>query len=223
MRMNRQLHHRALIFITMFLCCKEGATQDSNERIARPIFTEAGLFYDFPQSYGVIAGLNFPIQSLVKNKVFKDGKISVKKRDVIYGVNAGFYRYQYNYTGVFLTPFIGFRHYIHPLLFHETTLGIGVLRTFYDGIVYKVDAAGNVSEEDLFGRYYVTTSFSWAANFLLRRPNRSIVAIQLKPVFWFQYPYNSFIKPHISLQAGIKYEIAKKTLPVKKNTKHKKR
>lgn len=213
---------RAWIFFIFILCCKNGAAQDSSERKTKPIFTELMLLYDFPQSYGMTAGINYPLQSIIKNTISRKGKTFTKQKDIIVGVNAGFYRYPYNYTGVLFTPFIGFRHYVNPSLFHETSLGIGILRTFYDGIVYKVDAAGNISEENLFGRFYATTSFSWAVNFLLQRPNRSTMAIQLKPVFWLQYPYNSFIKPHVSLEAGIKYQIAKRSVLVKTKTKNKK-
>ena len=216
------MNSRVLIFLILLLSCRYSAAQDSSERITKPNFAEASFLYDFPQSYGLTAGINLPLRVVNTNIHSSNGKTLAKSKDIIYGVNAGFYRYQFNYTGVFITPFIGFRHYVHPFLFHETTFGIGVLRTFYDGIDYKVDAAGNVSEEDLYGRYYATTSFSWSINFLLRRPNRSILAVQIKPVFWLQYPYNSFIKPHLSLVAGIKYQIAKKSVLVKTKTKHKK-
>jgi len=216
------MNSRVLIFSTFILFFKNGSAQDSSERETKLIFTEVSLLYDFPESYGVVAGINLPMRSLIKNKIYKEGKVVPKQRDVIYGVNAGFYRYPYNYTGVFLTPFIAFRHYVHPSLFHETSLGIGLLRTFYDGTVYKVDDAGDVNEESLFGRFYATTSFSWSINFLLRRPNRSIMAVQVKPLFWLQYPYNSFVKPHVSLAAGIKYEIGKKGVKVKTITKYKK-
>jgi hypothetical protein len=215
------MNSRVLIFLVCVLCCRNSSAQDS-ERITKAIFAEASLLYDFPQSYGLTAGINLPLRAVNTNIHSANGKTSTKSKDIIYGVNGGFYRYEFNYTGVFMTPFIGFRHYVHPFLFHETTFGIGLLRTFYDGVDYKVDAAGNVSEQDLYGRFYATTSFSWAINFLLRRPNRSIMAIQLKPVFWLQYPYNSFIKPHFSVVAGIKYQIAKKSVLLKTKTKHKK-
>lgn len=222
MRMNRQMTTRTWIFLLFIAYCKNGAAQDSIHRFTKPIFTEVMLLYDFPESYGMTAGTSLPLQSLIKNTTSKKGKTFTKQRDIIVGANAGFYRYPYNYTGILLTPFIGFRHYVNPSFFHETTLGIGVLRTFYDGMIYKVDAGGNVNEENLFGRFYATTGFSWAANFLLQRPNRSIMTIQLKPTLWFQYPYDSFIKPHISLEAGIKYQIAERSVLVKTKTKNKK-
>ena len=223
-RINQQMNaSRPWIFLTLILCCKHGTTQDSIERTTKPIFVEAALLYDFPQSYGLMAGVNIPFRSLIKKTITRKDNIITKQKDAILGVSAGFYRYQYNYTGVLLTSFIGFRRYVRPSLFHETAVGIGLLRTFYDGTVYKVDAAGNVNEANDYGRFYATTSFSWAINFLLRKPGRSILAVQLKPLLWIQYPYNSFIKPHFSLAAGIKYEIAKRSVSVRTKTKNKKR
>ena len=212
---------RLCFFLMIILGYEFTTAQDTSKTANQPVFAEAMLLYDFPQSFGLTAGINLPLQSLAKNKIFKDGKRSTTHRDMIYGVNAGFYRYPFNYTGVFLTPFIGLRHYVHPSLFHETNFGVGVLRTFYDGIVYKVDEAGNVTEKNLFGRFYVTTSFSWAINFLWRASNQSIVAFQLKPVFWLQYPYNSFIKPHISLEVGMRYQIANRSVAIRTTTKYK--
>jgi hypothetical protein len=221
MRKNRQLNARICFLLVIILGHEIAVAQDSSKTASHPVFAEAMLLYDFPQSYGVTAGINLPLQSLVKSKIFKDGKKFTKYRDLIFGVNGGFYRYQYNYTGVFLTPFIGLRHFVRPSLYHETSFGLGILRTFYDGIVYKVDEAGNVSEEDLYGRFYATTSFSWAVNYLWRASHKSIMAFQVKPVFWLQYPYNSFIKPHLSLAFGIKYQIAQRNIPIKTTTKHK--
>jgi|SRR5689334_18149436 len=221
MRKKQQLNTRLCFFLIILFGHNVVVAQDSSNTASHPVFAEALLFYDFPQSYGITAGVNLPLQSLVKNKIFKDGKKSTISREMLLGVNAGFYRYQYNYTGVFLTPSIGLRHYVHPTLFHETSFGLGILRTYYDGTVYKVDEAGNVTEENLYGRWYATTSFSWSWNFLWRTSRQSIIAFQVKPVVWLQYPYNSFIKPHLSLAFGIRYQIAQRNVPVKTKTKSK--
>jgi len=221
MRKNRQME-ALLCFLLIIVPGHEIAiAQDSCKTASHPVFAEAMVLYDFPQSYGITAGINLPIQSFVKNKIFKGDRKSTTSREIIFGVNAGFYRYLYNYTGAFLTPFIGLRHYVHPCLFHETSFGLGILRTFYDGIIYKVDEAGNVTEENLYGRFYATTSFSWAINFLWHASKQSIMAFQLKPMFWLQYPYNSFVKPHLSLAVGIRYQIAQRNVQIKTTTKYK--
>lgn len=215
------INSRIFFFLLCSFCFKTAFTQDSSYSTSRPVFAEASVLYDFPQSYGLSAGVNYPLKSVLKNRISKKGKLHTKQTEKFAGVNAAAYRYPFNYTGIFLMPFIGVRHYVHPSLFYETSLSVGVLRTFYDGRVYEVNAAGSVSQKSLFGRFYATTGFSWCFGFLLNKQGHSICALQFKPMLWFQYPYNSFIKPHISLEGGIKYEIAFRNVHAKKITKHK--
>lgn len=210
MRRNRRMSG-LLIFLILTLYCKTGLTQDSAKAI-KPVFAEASLLYDFPESFGMTLGIQLPLRSIIKNTLSKSGKPFTKQKDIVAGLNAGFYRYPYNYTGVILLPSIGMRRYFHPSFFTEVSFGIGVLRSFYDGKVYKVDAAGNVSEAGLFGRFYATTNLGWSFHWLLNKPN---LVLQLKPSLWFQYPYNSFIKPHASLEAGIKYGIGRRNVLVR--------
>jgi hypothetical protein len=212
MRRN-QTKRNGFCTLLILLACHEAAfTQDSTSVTTKPVFAQISLLYDFPQSFGLSSGLYIPIKTINKKRISKGGKDLIKQKDVVAGFNLGFYRYPYNYTGVLLSPFIGKRHYSSSTFFSETLFSISVLRTFYDGKVYKVDQAGNVSEAGLFGRFYATSSFSYAFNWLLNKP---AFTLQLKPSLWFQYPYNSFIKPHASLEIGIKYEIARRKVVVK--------
>ncbi|HEY6956459.1 MAG TPA: hypothetical protein VI385_14515 [Flavisolibacter sp.] len=210
MRRN-QTKRNGIFTLLLLLTCHEAAfTQDSTSG-TKPVFAQISFLYDFPQSFGLSSGINLPLKSVDKKCVSKGGKALEKQKEIIAGFNLGFYRYPYNYTGVLLSPFIGKRHYSSSTFFSETSVSIGVLRTFYDGKVYKVDPAGNVTGAGLFGRFYATSSISYALNWLLNKP---AFALQLRPSLWFQYPYNSFIKPHASLEIGIKYEIARRKVVV---------
>jgi len=220
MRRNKTLRKTCCLFLILSFT-KTALAQDSSIT-TKPIFADASLLYDFPESFGMTVGIYLPLQSITKNFIYKNGKSITKQKDIVTGVNAGFYRYPYNYTGVIFSPFIAKRRYYHPSFFTETAVSIGMLRTFYDGKVYKVDASGNVTELGLFGRFYATTGFSYGFNWLLKSSQHNI-ALQLKPSLWFQYPYNSFIKPHASLEAGVKYEIAKRNVSVRTIHKSKRR
>ena len=194
--------------------------QDSILTTARPVFVHASLLYDFPKSYGITAGVNYPFRSIEKKRVSKDGRQSIRQKDKFWLMEAAVYRYPYNYTGILLVPAIGTRHYVNRSFLYETSLGIGILRTFYDGKVYEVDASGNVQEKSLFGRFYATTHLSSAFIFLLQKPGGKTLAFEIKPSIWFQYPFESFIKPHVSLEAGIKYEIDKGSTKTRQKVKH---
>ncbi|MEO6916452.1 MAG: hypothetical protein ABI151_13160 [Chitinophagaceae bacterium] len=170
----------------------------------RPVFAQASLLYDFPQSFGVITGISWPFRTIVKSRI--PGKSFIRRKDRFLAVEAGFYRYPFNYTGLLLMPGYGARHYRSQSFFYETIVSLGLMRTFYDGKVYDVNATGNVTEKKLYGRFYATTHLSSAFDFRASK----LITLEVKPSVWFQYPFDSFIKPHLSLQAGIKLETGKR-------------
>ncbi len=185
----------------------------------RPVFAQASLLYDFPQSYGLTAGINRPFASVIKNKVHLNGRITSKQKEFFFAANVGFYRYPFNSTGLFLFPSVGIRR-VKSWHYQEFAAGAGLLRTFYDGRVYEVDAAGNVKELSLFGRFYATANFSYAIGWQLKKPSLQKLDIQVKPQLWFQFPYNSFIKPHISVEAGLRYHFNNVNIKSRVRTKH---
>jgi hypothetical protein len=208
------------ILVIVTLVANACFAQDTASRLSRPVFAQTSLFYDSPQSYGLSAGIDWPYKSIIKTYVSANGSSTIRQKERFFGLQTSFYRYPYNSTGVLLVPTIGSRHYVNSKFFYETTLGIGVLRTFYDGKVYAVDASGTVTEKSLFGRFYATTHLASSFNFLLQKPGHKILALQVKPSLWFQYPFESLIKPHISLEAGIKYEINNRSTITRKAIKH---
>jgi hypothetical protein len=204
--MQKQFRH---IFISAATFCFASVTdlaaQDSN-RVQKPVFLHTSFYFDFPKSVGAAAGIDFPFSSKIKISSSKDGTKKIRYRDWILNADIGFYRYRFNNTGVFFIPSAGKRYSgEHPYYF-EWLAGAGVVRTFYDGIVYSVDDNGKVQEKSYFGRWYATaniaTTFGWN---LAKAKNAKPVALQVKPVLWFQFPYNSFMLPHLSVEAGIKY------------------
>ncbi len=206
-----------LMFILSF---KTAFGQDSIYKMSKPVFVDAMLLYDVPQSYGISADVSYPFSSIIKNRISKRGRLFTRQKDRFWGVAATAYRYPYNYTGVLLMPFVGTRHFVNTHIFFETSLGVGVLRSFYDGKVYEVDVSGNVTEKPIFGRFYVTTHLSWAFNLLIQKVGSKTLALQVRPSIWFQFPFESFIKPHLSLEAGIKYEINNRSVKCRTITKH---
>lgn len=221
--MNKKISAPYLFFTILLILSltsfKIAVSQDSMYQSARPVFVQASFLYNFPQSYGLTAGVYYPFRSVVKKHISKDGRMVTRQKDRFWGLEAAGYRYPYNYTGILLMPTVGVRHYVNRSFFYELSLGIGVLRTFYDGKVYEVSASGGVEEKSLFGRFYTTTHLSSAFNFLLQKPGNKIVAVQVKPSIWFQYPFESFIKPQVSLEAGIIYEINRRSTKTRETIK----
>jgi hypothetical protein len=195
------------ITIMVLLCWATYAiAQDSAQKIQKSLFVHASGFYDFPQSFGFTAGVDFVVHSTQKNITRRNGKTLQRTKDRIVNADIGLYRYSFNHTGLMFMPTIGTRYTKQGGYYFETQAGIGLLRTFYDGRVYEVDGSGNVKEKKAFGRYYTTTQLALVFGYDFSKcTHLRPIAIQLKPILWVQYPYNSFLLPHGSLELGIKY------------------
>jgi hypothetical protein len=133
----------------------------------------------------------------------------VSPKDEFISAELGGYHYPLAYSSIILNAGIGIRYIRSVKRFTELSFIQGILRTIYDGKVYELDEDGNIKEHMLFGRTYLTSGFSYSLNWGLSNRNSNLWFIQLKPAAWIQYPYNSFLKPHVSLQAGVSYRLKK--------------
>ncbi len=181
------------------------AAQDSSHHLSLPIFTSGALFYDFPQSFGAAAAIEFPFNS---RHIFINKKNRQKQRfrEGVATSEVGFYRYPFNNTGLFLQQLVGFRYHKTKPYFFEWLLTVGALRTFYEGTVYSVSDAGAVSTLPHFGRWYAITGITTVFGHDWERSAKpKPLALSVQPSLWVQYPYNSFILPHLSLQVSVQY------------------
>ena len=186
------------------------AAQDS-AHIQRPVFLYGLATYDLPKSYGFSIGTSFPFGSKIKN-------LTSSEKDEFVSAEFGEYRHPYGYTSIIFNAGIGIRYVRSPNHFTDLCFHQGVLRTVYDGKVYEMDQYGNIKELRFFGRTYLTTGFSYSMNWALHNRNQNLWFVQLKPSAWAQYPYNSFLKLHLSLQAGVSYRL--KNINVRSRSKH---
>lgn len=201
---------KTVLLSTLLLLSVMASAQDSLH-INGPAFLYCLPTYDFPESYGFVVGTSIPFHSIIKEKVHKDSKIHSEKDEFISGELGG-YRHPFAYSGIIVNAGIGIRYIKSAKHFTELSFNQGILRTIYDGKIYEVDPNGSIKERILFGRTYLTTGFSYSLNWNLSNGNSNLWFMQLKPAIWMQYPYNSFLKLHFSLQAGISYRFKNITL-----------
>jgi len=172
-------------------------SQDSLN-ISRPVLLYGLAAYDIPKGFGFDIGASVPFHSTAK---LKNGS----EKDEFISSELGEYRYPFAYTSMLFNVGLGIEYIRSPKYFTELSFSQGLLRTIYDGKVYELDQYGNIKERKLFGRTYLTTQFSYSINYRVDRRNPNLWFLQLRPSAWLQYPYNSFLKLHFSLQAGISY------------------
>ena len=205
-------------FLSAWLLLSVVASAQDSLNANRPAFLYGLTTYDFPGSYGFTIGTSVPFHSIIKEKAHKDFKNRYSERDEFISAELGGYRHPFAYTAIIASAGIGIRYSKSRKHFNELCFNQGIFRTFYDGKVYELDQDGNIKERKLFGRTYLTTGFAYSINWGLNNRNSNLWFIQVKPAVWMQYPYNSFLKPHISIQAGISYHL--KNLTVRTRTKH---
>src|SRR3954469_20668582 len=103
---SKYLPFTILVFSIIVGFSTPSLAQDSTYKSSKPVFIQASLLYDFPQSYGVTAGIDWPLKATLKNHISKNGNMVIKSKDLFLGLLTGVYRYPLNYTGVLLVPTI---------------------------------------------------------------------------------------------------------------------
>jgi hypothetical protein len=205
-------------FILICLLINDLFAQDSLYKVQLPVYIKGGFFYDFPQSVGFSGGIDFPFKRKLIASANDSNASSIKYRDWVFSADIGFYRYQFNQSGLFFSPSIGKRYSKTRPTYFEWLISAGFLRTFYDGQVYAVDGSGNVKELKYYGRFYAITGLSTVFGHNFEKNKRpKPFAIGIKPSLWFQYPYNSFILPHLSAELIFKYHFDNLNIVVKQN------
>jgi hypothetical protein len=205
--------------VLLFLCLScylLACSQDSTSK--KPVFLCAVATYDFAKSYGVSAGASIPFRSIIIKKQDENSQAGRSKVKFI-SVESGIERRPFAYTSANLNVGAGIRFARGEKHFTELTFEQGILRTFYDGLVYEQQSDGSIKELTQFGRTYATTGLSYAQHWRLSSGGNNAWFLLVKPCIWIQYPYNSFLKPHFSLQGGISYHLSDVTVRTRK--KHK--
>ena len=213
------MHFLKTIFL-LFVCCfgTRCVLAQAVDSMSLPVYTSASFLYDFPQSFGATAFITLPLNNRL---VFinKKGKEKQKFRELLTRSEAGFYRYSFNNTAVLFQQSIGFRYQHKTKYFFEWMLTAGLLRTFYDGTVYKVSNDGAVSILKNFGRLYAVTGMSVVFGLDLEKSSKPLpFTVSLQPSLWIQYPYNSFFLPHISTRLSIDYHFPSFNILVRQKT-----
>ena len=179
--------------------------QDSTT-IKLPFQFQGLIQYDFPESYGISAGVVFQLTPAVLKKNYRN---SSDYHLWIASFEVGWLHYPLNSSAINANAGVGVRISKYPGHFHEWLIEEGMLRTFYQGNVYTISSDGNVKELSGFGRTYATTGFSYLQNWNLNLSDH-LISFIIKPSVWVQYPFNGFIKPHTSLKIGARFSFSHK-------------
>ena len=188
---------KTILLLFLFALPVIAFAQDSLP-ISRPVFLYGLAGYDIPKSFGFTIGGAVPFHSVFKIKT------GAKKNEVI-SSELGEYRYPFAYTSILFNAGFGIEYIRSSKNFTEFSFSQGLLRTIYDGKVYELGPDGSIKERKLFGRNYLITQVCWSLNYRIYKRNPDPWFVKFRPSAWLQYPYNSFLKFHFAIQAGVSY------------------
>jgi hypothetical protein len=200
------------LFLCLF-CYMLAYTQDSTSK--SPVFLNAVATYDFAKSYGVSIGASIPFHSIINQEHHE----RLRRKDEFISLELAADR-PFAYSSMCVNVGAGFRFIRSEKHFTEISFEQGMLRTFYDGTVYQEQSDGSVKQIPLFGRTYATTRFLYVQYWSINNRMGNAWFILIRPSIWIQYPYNSFFKPHLSLQAGVSYHLRDITVHTRTKYKH---
>jgi hypothetical protein len=184
-----------LLLLTSIVCSYTYCQDSANAKL--PVQVQALLQYDFPESYGLSAGI---VVQLTTNEHKRNYRNSSDYHLWISSLEVAWLHYPSNSSAINANAGIGVRISKYPGHYHEWLIEEGFLRTFYMGTVYTMSSDGNIKELSGFGRTYATTGISYLQNWDINP-----VSFIIKPSLWIQYPFNGFIKPHTSLKIGARF------------------
>jgi len=205
-----------LLFLCLF-CYLIASAQDSTSR--RPVLLSAVATYDFAKSYGASFEISAPFHSIANQNHHESSSVRTHK-DQFISLELGMNRRPFAYTTAYFNMGVGLRFNRCAKHFNEVSFEQGIQRTFYDGKVYQEQPDGSIKERTLFGRTYASSGLSCAQNWSISNRSGNAWFIQLRPSIWIQYPYNSFVKPHFSLQAGLTYHLRDVSVHTRTKYKH---
>jgi len=116
--------------------------------------------------------------------------------------NVGYYAHPRSHAALFTDIHQGLRRSFSSGIILESSVGLGVLFSYYNEEVYKLAESGEFAETsriakpDLMPSITVGIAYDFSGDLEHRR------MVWLRPKMFWQYPYNSLAFPHLSLQIG---------------------
>lgn len=120
----------------------------------------------------------------------------------ISGVNVGGYIHARSHAAAFIDIQQGLRRTLSNRIILESRVGLGVMLSFYTEEVYTLNESGLFEETSRIASPDLMPSFTLGLGYDFSRNREKRRMAWVRPRIFWQYPYNSLILPHLSLQIG---------------------
>lgn len=155
---------------------------------------------------GFSLGVERPYKVIQVNKIKSEqNKTFYKER--YYSYSFEMYYHQNYHTNLFIqVEKVARRQYCNGF-FLQNNFGIGLSRTFLDGVTYKVSDDGKVSKVTMAGNFYGLLSMGGSIGYNFDLKKNKQFSVFFKPNLILMMPYNRFILPRITVELGVSYYI----------------
>ncbi len=156
---------------------------------------------------GFKVGVERPYTFTQLNKQ-KSQKIKTVYKERYLSYSLGLYHQYHYHTNLFSQVEWIARRQRSKGFYFETSLGLGLCRTFVSGATYTVSEDGEVEKVPLSGIGYALASLGGAVGYNAKLTKQKPYSIYLKHSWLLIFPYNAFITPRPTLELGLNYNLS---------------
>ncbi len=151
---------------------------------------------------GVKIGLTYSIKHWEKEKIKR--KTKIKTKQLVLNPQIGWYNHKQNHSALLSSIELGYQTRNNKRNFkHTWALGLGMVNQFNEGITYIIDDSGNLQENKLASRAYLTPNLAYDFTHKLNKT----LDIYTRASLGFKLNYNSFFSILPLAEIGIKYKM----------------
>jgi hypothetical protein len=139
---------------------------------------------------------------------FRKNKIKTLYKERYLSYSLGMYYHNNYHTNIFSQTEWLARRQKSKGFYYESSLGLGLSRTFVDGRTFSVSDDGEVEKIPMSGNWYALASLGGGIGYNAYLTKQKPYSVYLKFHFLFMFPYNAFITPRPTLGLGFNYNFS---------------
>jgi len=192
---------KKIAIILLTLCFQQIMAQEGPSHIGTGF---RGAYIGAISYPGFKIGIESPYKVKQTDRIKKKGTRSTYVERYVL-LNLGMYHHKTFHTNYYLMAEWQMRIQFGRGFYIEYSPALGGSRTFLAGKTYEVDNDGNITDVPYSGYYYAAAGFGGGGGYNFGLKRKSPFKIYLRSNLIVLYPYNSFIYPRHTLEAGLVY------------------